>query len=83
MAEVNLLAESVKFMLLGMGVVYLFLYIVILAVKLQAYLINKYFPETTPASTAKKPAPSRTDEDEKARIAAIVAAVNEFCKNKS
>jgi oxaloacetate decarboxylase gamma subunit len=42
--ETNVLMESVKFMILGMGVVFLFLTIMVYAIKLQAKLIGKYFP---------------------------------------
>jgi len=45
MAEVNYVLEALKFMVLGMGVVFLFLIILVKAIELQAYLINKYFPE--------------------------------------
>ena len=75
MEEVNLIGESVKFMILGMAVVFAFLYILIQAIKLQAKIIEKYFPEETPAA----PTPSgQTDEPQ--RIAAIIAAVTEFRK---
>ena len=75
MEEVNLIGESVKFMILGMTVVFAFLFILIQAIKLQAKIINKYFPEETPAA----PTPSG-QSDEPQRIAAIVAAVTEFRK---
>ena len=75
MEEVNLIGESVKFMILGMTVVFAFLFILIQAIKLQAKIINKYFPEETPAA----PTPSG-QSDESQRIAAIVAAVTEFRK---
>jgi oxaloacetate decarboxylase gamma subunit len=81
MEEVNLLAESFKFMILGMGVVFLFLYILVKVVELQAYLINKYFPEAPP--TPATPVITNTTEDENRRVAAIIAAVAEFRKNKS
>ncbi len=75
MEEVNLIGESLKFMVLGMTVVFAFLYILIQAIKLQAKIIAKYFPEETP----KVPASSgQTDESQ--RIAAIIAAVTEFRK---
>ena len=83
MAEVNFVAESFKFMLLGMGVVFLFLLILVQVVKLQAYLVNKYFPESTSTQTPATPVANRSDKDEKQRVAAIIAAVAEFRKNKS
>jgi len=76
MEDVNLIGESVKFMILGMTVVFAFLFILIQAIKLQAKIINKYFPEKTPTS-----APTSSGQsDESRRIAAIIAAVTEFRK---
>ena len=75
MEDVNLIGESLKFMVLGMTVVFSFLLILIQAIKLQAKIINKYFPEETSAA----PAPSG-QADESQRIAAIIAAVTEFRK---
>jgi len=75
MEDVNLIGESIKFMVLGMAVVFTFLFILIQAIKLQAKIINKYFPEETPAA----PTPSG-QSDESQRIAAIIAAVTEFRK---
>jgi len=81
MAEVNYIAEAFKFMVLGMGVVFIFLSVLVLCIKLQAYLINKYFPETTPKPSVAPVA--TTSDDEQRRVAAIIAAVAEFHKNKS
>ncbi|WP_323580071.1 OadG family protein, partial [Halarcobacter bivalviorum] len=41
--ETNLVAEAIKFMVLGMGIVFLFLIIMVYALKLQAKIIGKYF----------------------------------------
>ena len=74
--EVNLTVEALKFMVLGMGIVYLFLIIMIYALKVQASLIAKFFPEQeTPVA---KPAPTpKADEtaSNSQKIAAIVAAI--------
>ncbi|SFV61103.1 Oxaloacetate decarboxylase gamma chain [hydrothermal vent metagenome] len=64
-----------------MGVVFLFLFILVQVIKLQAKLIAKYFPENAPV---KAPATPAVDiDDESRRVAAIIAAVTEFRKNKS
>jgi len=77
MEDVNLILESVKFMGLGMAVVFTFLTILIIVVNLQAKLIAKFFPEEAPA------APNTAGKaDEAHHVAAIVAAVTEFRKNK-
>ncbi len=79
--EVNNVLEALKFMVLGMGVVFLFLYILVLVVEFQAKLIAKYFPENI-SKTPATPAGSTTDDEER-RVAAIIGAITEFRKNKS
>lgn len=74
--EANLIGESLKFMVLGMSVVFLFLFILVQAIKLQAKIINKYFPEKE-AVAVTPPA------DDSSKTAAIIAAITEFKKNKS
>ena len=71
--EINLIAESVKFMFLGMCVVFALLTIMIFVLKAQGAILTKYFPaenkvvNVTPKSTNKQ-----TDN---AKIAAVIAAV--------
>ena len=75
MEDVNLILESVKFMVLGMAVVFTFLTLLIVVVNVQAKLIAKFFPEETP------PAPATSGQtDEAHHVAAIIAAVSEFRK---
>ena len=69
--ETNLIAEAAKFMLLGMGIVFLFLVVMIFALKLQAKIISKFFPDKKVASNK----PVLSSSDNTAKIAAIVAAV--------
>jgi oxaloacetate decarboxylase gamma subunit len=79
--EIDLVGESIKFMILGMTVVFVFLYVLVQLMKLQAYIIGKYFPDPV---AAPPPTPSASPGvDEKARVAAIIAAVAEFRKSKS
>ncbi|HIQ47171.1 MAG TPA: Na+-transporting oxaloacetate decarboxylase subunit gamma [Sulfurovum sp.] len=77
MADVNLILESVKFMVLGMGIVFLFLTIMVIVVNIQAKLIAKFFPEEVPVT----PTTSESN-NESEHVAAIIAAVTEFRKNK-
>ena len=79
--EIDLVGESIKFMILGMTVVFVFLMILVQFMKLQAYIIGKYFPDTV--ATSPSASPKGPSEDEKARVAAIIAAVTEFRKSKS
>jgi len=83
MTEVNYVVEALKFMVLGMGVVFTFLFILVKVVELQAKLIAKYFPENIPQAPV-APAGNITEaEDENRRVAAIIAAVTEFRNKKS
>jgi len=82
MAEVNYVVEALKFMVLGMGVVFIFLIVLVQLIKLQAFLIEKYFPENAP-KVPTTPVVNSADEDEQQRVAAIIAAVSEFRKTKS
>ena len=79
--EINLVAEAIKFMIFGMLIVFVFLAVMVELMKLQAKLINKYFPEKAPEAAASSP--QVDTEDEARRVAAIVAAIAEFRKNKS
>jgi len=75
--EYSLVGEGLKFMVLGMLIVFIFLVVLVQVMKLQAKIINKYFPEKEPVA----PTPSTTDSDEESRrTAAIIAAVTEFRK---
>jgi oxaloacetate decarboxylase gamma subunit len=73
--EINLVAEGLKFMVLGMSIVFVFLALLVLLMKWQASLVAKYFSPPTPPPSLYVPA-----DDEKARIAAIIAAVTEYRK---
>lgn len=79
--DVNVVFEAIKFMILGMGVVFLFLVILVQIMNLQAKVIAKYFTTEEPPAAPVTPS-SSADSDESARVAAIIAAVTEFRKNK-
>ena len=74
--EIDLVSEGLKFMALGMMVVFLFLVILVQVMKLQAKIINKYFPEKAPEVVST----SKNVTQEAHHVAAITAAVTEFRK---
>ncbi len=78
--EESLIGESLKFMALGMTVVFLFLFTLVQVIKLQAKIIGKYFPEKEVTVAAKT---TSSAVDDSAKTAAIIAAITEFKKNKS
>jgi len=79
--EIDLVAESLKFMVLGMIVVFVFLAVLVQLMKLQAKLIAKYFPDKEVQVPAAQSAANVANES--VRTAAIIAAIAEFKKNKS
>ena len=83
--EVNLINEGLKFMVLGMTTVFLFLLLLIVVLKIQAKLIQKFFPEqistaTKAASLGVATAASGKKDDAEV-IAAITAAITDHRKN--
>ena len=66
----NLVFEGFKFMILGMGTVFTFLTLMILAMNVQSYIIHKFFPEPMPTTPK-----SDTGKKNSAKIAAISAAI--------
>lgn len=82
--ELNLVAEGLKFMVLGMVTVFLFLILMVVILQFQAKLINKLFPEkakTTPSRTSL--ATSSAKRDDNALVAAITAAIITHKKTNS
>lgn len=76
--ETNLIAEALTFMVLGMGIVVLFLTIMVYVLRLQAKLIGKYFPDKKAETTKAKV----TAANNTTKIAAIVAAVQHHKNQK-
>ena len=74
--EINLVGESLKFMVLGMLIVFIFLIVLVQVMKLQAKIINKFFPDKAPEVVST----SNNATQEAQHVAAIVAAVSEFRK---
>ena len=72
--ETNLVLEGFKFMGLGMGTVFVFLIIMILAINFMSTIIHRFFPEPQ-AKAASNSAPASAPKDNKKIIAAITAAI--------
>ncbi len=69
--ETNLILEGFKFMGLGMGTVFAFLIIMILAINTMASVLHKFFPEPQENTTLA----TDTKKDKSKVIAAISAAI--------
>ena len=70
-----MILEAVKYMILGMGIVYLFLLLMVYVLNLQHKLLLKYFPESfEDKNEPPTQAPSRQEKLKK--VAAITAALH-------
>ena len=76
--ETHLVMESIKFMILGMTVVFIFLSALVWLMGLQARILQRFFPEKEPPSIPNRSMAQR--EEERRRTAAIIAAIEEFRK---
>ncbi|RUM76902.1 MAG: Na+-transporting oxaloacetate decarboxylase subunit gamma [Sulfurovum sp.] len=76
--EIDLVTEGLKFMVLGMAIVFVFLFVLVQVIKLQAKIINKFFPEKAPKVDVNNSIKNENEE----HVAAIIAAVTEFRKNQ-
>ena len=75
--EINLVEEGIKFMILGMSIVFIFLVVMMFSIKIMSFIVNRYFPEKKPEVANKK----TLDLDNKKVVAAITAAIA-YHKNK-
>jgi len=74
--EMNPVLESIKFMFLGMGTVFLFLVVMIYCMNIMSAILSKYFPEARPDVNAKlNAAMNSSQKDDKKVVAAITAAI--------
>jgi oxaloacetate decarboxylase gamma subunit len=68
-------------MVLGMAIVGIFLLILVEVIKIQAKIIDKFFPEKAPIVVVPTVTQTKEDSTEEAHhVAAIIAAVTEFRK---
>ncbi len=86
--EVNLIEESFKFLILGMVTVFLFLTLMIYILKLQSYIIQKFFTSSKQkssqngdSSTTSLPVVGEIPDENGALVAAITAAIADYRKS--
>jgi oxaloacetate decarboxylase (Na+ extruding) subunit gamma len=74
----ELFAAGVELMLVGMGIVFLFLALLVATVNLMAFVIQRYAPDPLPTETDQPPSSPSQDEI----IAAITVAVRRYWTDK-
>lgn len=74
----ELLSTGIEVMLIGMGIVYSFLAMLVVAIKSMSNIVNRYFPDVHELHPAIKQ--SSNNHEDPALIAAISAAVKQYRK---
>ncbi len=72
--EVNLVSEALKFLVLGMGTVFVFLILMVISMNILAIVVHKCFPDT-PSDTDNMASSAAKSSSKKNKVAAIVAAI--------
>jgi oxaloacetate decarboxylase gamma subunit len=79
----DMVSESLKYTVLGMGIVFTFLYLLVLLLRLQKILIARFFPEEEGAAV---PTPwaetAARDEKRRKKAAAVMAAIHHYRKSR-
>ncbi len=80
----NLVIEGLKFMVLGMTTVFLFLLLMILVLNIISKIVKKYFPhkKLAPIRARKQNNTATLHKGDGAIIAAITASIQEFKQQK-
>lgn len=73
--ETNLVFESLKFMMLGMATVFIFLGIMIFCMDVMSKVVHKFFPEIQPDVNAALRNTPTVEDNQKKIVAAITAAI--------
>jgi len=76
----EMMSSGVELMILGMGIVFAFLAMLVVMVNIMTSVIQRFFPETP--VTVVTPASASTSHTEAGIIAAISAAVHQY-RNKN
>ena len=84
MDNVNLVVEGLKFMVLGMTTVYLFLLLMVFVLSVISKIVKKYFPskKLSPAYMKRESPVVSSQQSDDAVVAAIVASIQQFKKQK-
>ena len=77
--EVNLIGESLKFMVLGMSTVFMFLVLLVFVLNVQAKIIMKYFPSKE-GNYNDNSTSELLQKDNFAVVAAIAASIRSYNK---
>lgn len=71
----DLISSGIELMIVGMGIVYLFLTMLVIAINLMSAIVQRFFPDAPTTTITVSPAVPTID---KSTVAAITAAVHQY-----
>lgn len=74
----ELMGSGVELMLIGMGIVFLFLTMLVIAINVMSALVQRFFPEQPSSPIIQVPIANSAD---KTTVAAISAAIHQYRQN--
>ncbi len=81
--EINLIVETLKFLVLGMSTVFLFLILMVYVLELQSKIIAKYFPQHQEEELTKDNSKQKVSQNGNlAVVAAIAASLKSYKQSK-
>jgi len=72
--EINLIVETLKFLILGMSTVFLFLILMVYVVEFQSKIIAKYFPQINEEDISKVNSTKKVSQNGNLVVVAAIAA---------
>jgi oxaloacetate decarboxylase gamma subunit len=80
----ELFQQGVQLMIYGMGTVFVFLAVLVLVTVSMSYIVNRFFPDVTPAAEPKTQTPQQasTGPDDSTLLAVISAAIHQYRSNQ-
>ncbi len=73
---------GIELMFIGMGIVFVFLAMLVVAVTFMSWTISRFLPEATDSLAGPRPKSVKQDEDDGELIAAIGAAIHRYRKDR-
>lgn len=78
--EVNLIGESLKFLVLGMSTVFMFLVLLVFVLNIQAKIMMKFFPPKEERASVGNSTTEISQKNNFAVVAAIAASIRSYNK---